>query len=155
MNSIDTVSGREPEALAPQPERDADLLRQLQGERERRLELERLVNELAPKALFADAVKASPNAILIGNLAKLLKQNGVEIGRNRLFELLREKGYLCRGDGDHNFPTQKSMEMGLFEVQEQAVTSPDGGARIVRTTMVTGKGQIFFINKFKDGGILY
>ncbi len=104
---------------------------------------------MKPKEIFADAVAASHTAILIGDLAKLLKQNGIETGQKRLFSWLRENGYLIKRKGtDWNMPTQKSMEMELFEVKESTVNNPDGSVRINRTTKVTGKGQQYFINKF-------
>lgn len=104
---------------------------------------------MKPKEIFADAVSASHTSILVGDMAKLLKQNGVEIGQKRLFEWLRENGYLIKRKGsDWNMPTQKSMEMGLFDIKESTVNSPDGSVRINRTTKVTGKGQQYFINKF-------
>ena len=93
----------------------------------------------------------SHTAILIGDLAKILKQNGIETGQKRLFAWLRENGYLIKRKGtDWNMPTQKSMEMGLFEVKESTVNNPDGSVRINRTTKVTGKGQIYFVNKFLE-----
>ena len=104
---------------------------------------------MRPKEIFADAVATSQTSILIGDLAKLLKQNGVETGQKRFFEWLREKGYLIKRKGaDWNMPTQKAMELGLFEVKESAVNNPDGSVRINKTTKVTGKGQQYFINKF-------
>lgn len=104
---------------------------------------------MRPKEIFADAVSTSHTSILIGDLAKLLKQNGVDTGQKRLFDWLRENGYLIKRRGsDWNMPTQKSMEMGLFEVKESTVNNPDGSVRINRTTKVTGKGQQYFINKF-------
>lgn len=104
---------------------------------------------MKPKEIFADAVSASHTSILVGDMAKLLKQNGVEIGQKRLFEWLRENGYLIKRKGsDWNMPTQKSMEMGLFDIKESTVNNPDGSVRINRTTKVTGKGQQYFINKF-------
>lgn len=107
---------------------------------------------MKPKEIFADAVAASHTSILIGDLAKLIKQNGVEIGQKRLFEWLREKGYLIKRKGaDWNMPTQKSMELGLFEVKESTTNNPDGSVRINKTTKVTGKGQQYFINKFIGG----
>lgn len=110
------------------------------------------IAEMQPKALFADAVAASHTSILIGELAKILKQNGVDIGQNRLFEALRQQGYLIRRNGtDYNSPTQKAMELGLFEVKESTVGNPDGSVRVTRTTKVTGKGQQYFINKFLKG----
>ncbi|HLS30284.1 MAG TPA: phage antirepressor KilAC domain-containing protein [Flavobacteriaceae bacterium] len=102
-----------------------------------------------PKVLFADAVDASHTTILVGELAKLIKQNGVDIGQNRLFEWLRENGFLINRRGtDWNMPTQRSMEMGLFEIKERTHQNPDGSIRISKTTKVTGKGQQYFINKF-------
>lgn len=110
------------------------------------------IAEMQPKALFADAVAASHTSILIGELAKILKQNGVDIGQNRLFETLRQQGYLIRRNGtDYNSPTQRAMELGLFEVKESTVSNPDGSVRVTRTTKVTGKGQQYFINKFLKG----
>lgn len=101
-----------------------------------------------PKVLFAQAVETAKTSILIGDLAKLLKQNGVETGQKRLFEQLRQEGFLMKGGTSHNMPTQRSMEMGLFEVKESTVNNPDGSVRINRTTKVTGKGQTYFINKY-------
>lgn len=110
------------------------------------------IERMKPKEIFADAVATSHTAILIGDLAKLLKQNGVETGQKRLFVWMREHGYLIKRKGaDWNMPTQKSMEMGLFEVKESTVNNPDGSVRINKTTKVTGKGQQYFINKFLAG----
>jgi phage antirepressor YoqD-like protein len=107
------------------------------------------VAKLEPKALFADAVAASDGTILIGELAKILKGNGIAIGQNRLFDTLRKEGYLIRRHGtDYNAPTQKAMEMGLFKVKETAITHSDGHVTISKTTKVTAKGQIYFINRF-------
>ena len=107
------------------------------------------IEEMRPKAVFADAVSVSSSTILVGDLAKLLKQNGVEIGGNRLFALLREQGFLCKQKGTMwNMPTQRSMEMGLFEVKETAVTHSDGHVTINKTPKVTGKGQVYFVNRF-------
>lgn len=104
---------------------------------------------MRPKEIFADAVATSHTSILIGDLAKLLKQNGIETGQKRLFEWMRENGYLIKRKGsDWNMPTQKAMELGLFEVKESTVNNPDGSVRINRTTKVTGKGQQYFVNKF-------
>lgn len=102
----------------------------------------------APKVLFADAVAASHTSILIGDLAKLIRQNGVEVGQNRLFQWLRDNGYLCSTGERYNLPTQKSMELKLFEVKETTISNPDGSIRVTRTTKVTGKGQAYFVNKF-------
>lgn len=109
----------------------------------------RKISEMRPKEIFADAVATSHTSILIGDLAKLLKQNGVDIGQKRLFAWMRDNGYLIKRQGsDWNMPTQRSMEMRLFEVKESTVNNPDGSVRINRTTKVTGKGQQYFINKF-------
>lgn len=117
------------------------------------LELETKVAEDKPKVLFADAVETSHTSILIGDLAKLLKQNGVEMGQKRLFEWLRANGFLMKGGNSHNMPTQRAMEMKLFEVKERTINNPDGTIRITKTPKVTGKGQTYFINKFLgDGG---
>lgn len=103
---------------------------------------------MKPKEIFADAVTASKDSILIGDLAKILKQKGIDIGQNRLFQKLRNNGYLIqRRVPSWNMPTQKSMEMGLFEVEERTITNPDGMTKIRKTTKVTGKGQQYFINK--------
>lgn len=113
------------------------------------LTLETQVEELKPKALFADAVAASKTSILMGELAKLLNQNGVEIGGTRLFAWMRENGYLIKRKGqDWNTPTQRAMEMGLFEIKERTHSNPDGSIIISKTTKVTGKGQQYFITKF-------
>lgn len=102
----------------------------------------------APKVVFADAVTASHTSILIGELAKLLKQNGVETGQNRLYDWLRKNGYLIRRNGvDHNMPTQRSMELGLFEIKETSVATP-AGVRITKTPKVTGRGQQYFVDLF-------
>ena len=110
------------------------------------LELEN--KEMKPKALFADAVAASNSNILIGDLAKLIKQNGHDIGQKRLFEWLRDNGYLIKYGSSRNMPTQLAMNLGLFKVKESTFSNPDGSVRITRTTKVTGKGQQYFINKF-------
>lgn len=104
---------------------------------------------MKPKEIFADAVVTSHTSILIGDLAKLLKQNGIEIGQKRLFNWLRENGYLIKRKGsDWNMPTQKSMGLGIIEIKESTVNNPDGSVRINKTPKVTGKGQQYFINKF-------
>lgn len=110
--------------------------------------LETTVEKMKPKALFADAVAASKTSILIGELAKIITQNGYNIGQNRLFGWLRDRGYLHRGGSSRNLPTQRYMEMGLFEIKETTHTNPDGTVLITKTTKVTGKGQQYFINKF-------
>lgn len=104
---------------------------------------------MKPKEIFADAVSVADTCILIGELAKIIKQNGINIGQNRLFDWMRQNGYLISRKGtDYNMPTQKSMELGLFEIKERAINNPDGSVRITKTVLVTGKGQQYFINKF-------
>lgn len=114
----------------------------------------RQIDELKPKALFADAVAASDGTCLVGELAKMLKQNGVNIGQNRLFSWLRENGYLGKTGSNRNVPTQRSMEQGLFRIKETAVTHSDGHVTINRTPKVTGKGQRYFIEAFAKRGDL-
>ncbi len=114
-------------------------------------EKDKQIETMQPKAIFADAVAASKTSILIGDLAKLLKQNGINISQKRLFEWLRNNGYLIRQQGSsRNMPTQRSMEMKLFEIKETVVTHSDGHITVNKTPKVTGKGQIYFVNKFKE-----
>lgn len=121
-------------------------LDQLKGENAKLL-AENTANK--PKVIFADAVSASERSILVGELAKLLRQNGVEIGQNRLFDWMRQKGFLIRRQGtDYNMPTQKAMELGLFEIKETSVVHSAGNVTINKTPKVTGKGQVYFINRF-------
>lgn len=107
-----------------------------------------MIEEQKPKVLFADSVESSETSILIGDLAKLIKQNGHDIGQNRLFEWLRNNDYLIKCGERKNMPTQKSMDLKLFEVKERTVSNPDGSIRVTKTTKVTGKGQIYFLNYF-------
>ncbi|ETW68531.1 antirepressor [Lacticaseibacillus rhamnosus 2166] len=112
------------------------------------------IEDMKPKALFADAVATSHTTILVGDLAKVLKQNGVDIGAKRLFAWLREQGYLIKRIGaDYNSPTQRAMELGLFEVKETAISHSDGHVTVQKTPKVTGKGQQYFINKFLQKGM--
>ena len=106
------------------------------------------IAELEPKALFADAVAASDGTCLVGELAKMLRQNGVDVGQNRLFAMLREDGYLGNVGSNRNVPTQKAMDLGLFRIKETAVTHSDGHVTINRTPKVTGKGQIYFVKRY-------
>ena len=127
------------------------LATELKEEQSKRKALEEEKKLNAPKVIFADAVSTSKTSILIGELAKILKQNGIETGQNRLFEWLRGNGYLIRRRGsDWNMPTQKSIDMGLFEIKERAHLDSNGVNVITKTTKVTGKGQQYFINKFLD-----
>lgn len=115
-------------------------------------EQQRQIETMRPKEIFADAVTASKATILVGELAKILKQNGVDIGQNRLFEWLRQNGYLIRRQGtDYNMPTQRSMNRGLFQIKETAINHSDGHTTISKTPKVTGRGQQYFINKFIGG----
>lgn len=124
-------------------------LRMLAEAEEQRLALESQAAADRPKVIFADAVSAAHTSILVGELAKVLKQNGVDIGQNRLFEQLRRDGYLIRRQGtDYNMPTQRSMELGLFEIKETALAHADGHVTVSKTPKVTGKGQQYFINRF-------
>lgn len=112
------------------------------------LQKQKRIDEMRPKEIFADAVTCSNTSILVGDLAKLLKQNGFHVGQNRLFEILRKEGFLIKSGSSKNTPTQKSMEMKLFEIKESTVTNPDGSIRTTKTPKVTGRGQVCFINKF-------
>ncbi|WER79371.1 phage antirepressor KilAC domain-containing protein [Streptococcus pyogenes] len=124
-------------------------LQKLKEEREAKKSLEAQIEADRPKVLFADAVSASHTSILVGELAKLLKQNGVNIGATRLFTWLRKHGYLIKRNGrDWNMPTQKSVELGLIRVKETSITHSDGHITVSKTPLVTGKGQQYFINKF-------
>ena len=130
------------------PESVIEILEALRDEQEAREGLERKIESQKPKVLFADAVSASEQSILIGQLAKLLRQNGVPMGEKRLFQWMRENGYLGKNGNRYNIPTQMSMEMGLFEIKETAVTHSDGRVTVSTTAKVTGKGQVYFVNKF-------
>lgn len=128
------------------------LATKLKDEQEKNKKLAAENEVMKPKALFADCVSASKSTILIGELAKIIKANGVDIGQNRLFAWLRDNGYLIRRKGmDYNMPTQKSMELGLFKIKETTINKPDGSIAITKTVKVTGKGQAYFINKFIKG----
>ena len=120
----------------------------LKEERDKNKALQKDIQRMKPKEVFADAVSASHTSILIGDLAKLLKQNSYETGQKRLFEQLRQEGYLIKGGSSRNMPTQISMDMNLFEVKETSITNPDGSVRVTKTTKVTGKGQQYFINRY-------
>lgn len=109
---------------------------------------QRHIKALMPGATFAKAVETSEHSILVGELARIIKQNGVEIGQNRLFQWMRDKGYLCKKGEMYNQPTQKALQMGLFELKKTVITKPNGDSLVTTTTKVTGKGQIYFVNKF-------
>lgn len=127
-----------------------EILQRLKAEQEQRKQLEAKAAENAPKVLFADSVAASHTSILVGELAKLIRQNGYDIGQRRLFQWLRDNGYLIKrqNGSDYNMPTQRSMELGLFEIKETTINHSDGSISVSKTVKVTGKGQLYFINKF-------
>lgn len=137
------------ERMLGDPDAMIKVLTTLKEEREQRKALESKVETDRPKVLFADAVSASKTSILVGDLAKLLRQNGVDIGQGRLFQWLRDNGYLIKQNSTSwNMPTQRAMELGLFEVKETAITHSDGHTTVNRTPKVTGKGQQYFVEKF-------
>ena len=137
------------EEVLLKPDTLIQLAQNLKAEQEKRMALEVKMEEQKPKVLFAESVEAAKTSILIGELAKLLKQNGINIGQNRLFEWLRNNGYLIRRQGsDYNMPTQRAMEMGLFEIKETTITHSDGHIHVSKTPKVTGKGQVYFVNLF-------
>ena len=133
------------ERMLDDPDSMIQILQTLKNERAARLQAEETNRLNAPKVFFADSVAQADNEILIGELAKILKQNGVETGQKRLFNQLRVDGYIMKGS---TIPTQRAMEQGLFRVIERTVTQPNGTTRITQTTKVTGKGQLFFVNKY-------
>lgn len=135
--------------LLDNPDLAIQAFTKLKEEREKRKELEAKIEEQKSQVLFANTVKSSYTSILVGELAKILTQGGFKTGQNRLFDLLRKDGFLISRQGtDYNMPTQKSMELGLFEIKESTVNNPDGSIRISKTPKVTGKGQEYFINRF-------
>ncbi len=137
------------EKMLNDPDAMIKVLTTLKKEREQRKALESKVETDRPKVLFADAVSASKTSILVGDLAKLLRQNGVDIGQGRLFQWLRDNGYLIKQNSTSwNMPTQRAMELGLFKVKETAITHSDGHTTVNRTPKVTGKGQQYFVEKF-------
>ena len=135
--------------LLDNPDIAIEALTRLKEEREKRKSLECDVERMKPKEIFADSVASSHTSILIGELAKILKANGHETGQKRLFETLRQDGFLIKRKGsDFNMPTQKSMELGLMEIKETTINNADGSIRLNKTTKVTGKGQIYFVNRY-------
>ena len=136
------------EELLDNPDIAIAAFKALKEEREARKALEAENERMQPLALFAKSVSASDTSILIGDLAKLLKQNGYDTGQKRLFEELRQRSFLMKSGSSKNLPTQKAMELGLFEVKESTINNPDGSVRVTKTTKVTGKGQVYFVNLF-------
>lgn len=141
------------EAAIADPDFSIRLLTTLKEERAARKALEEQAEVDKPKVLFADAVSASHTSILVGDLAKLLRQNGVNIGQNRLFQRLRDEGFLIKDGERRNMPTQRYMDSGLFQIKETSINNPDGSIRVTRTVKVTGKGQQYFINRYLSDGI--
>ena len=139
------------DAIITDPDFGIKLLSAIKEERKKRLEAESKVREQAPKVLFADAVATSDKSILVGELAKILRQNGIEIGQNRLFTWMRKNGYLCSKGEYYNQPSQKAMESGLFELKKTSITKPDGRILVAFTAKVSGRGQVYFVNKFLSG----
>lgn len=135
------------EKVLADPDTIIQIATQLKEERAKRMQVEVVLEQQKPKVLFAQAVETSETSILVGQLAKLLTQNGVNIGQNRLFAWLRDNGYLGKKGAHYNEPTQYAVERGWFEVVERTIPKPDGSVMVSRTTKVTGKGQIYFINK--------
>ena len=142
------MTPRKIEEILMNPDTIIGLAEALKREQAERRELAAKIEADYPKVLFADSVSASNTSILVGELAKLLRQNGVEVGQNRLFEILRNEGYLLRGGSGRNMPTQRSMELGLFEIKEITINRSDGGIDVKRTPKVAGRGQVYFVNRF-------
>lgn len=127
----------------------------IENNKKKIIEQQLLIDAQKPKVLFAEAIQASETTILVGEFAKILKQNGIDVGQKRLFEWLRENGYLIKRKGsDYNSPTQKSMELGLFEIKETPIHHNSGEISISRTSKITGKGQAYFINKFLNRAVI-
>lgn len=142
------MTDRKLEEVLLSPDTLITLAQNLKDEQMKRVEAENKIKLDAPKVLFADSVASSKTTILVAELAKLIKQNGVDMGQKRLFEWMRKNGYLIKRKGSsYNSPTQKAMELGLFEIKESTIVRSDGGVNITKTTKVTGKGQIYFIQK--------
>lgn len=142
------MTGETLEKALTSPDFLIELATKLKEEQAKRIELENKIEEDKPRVLFAQAVETSKSSILVGELAKIIRQNGVNIGPRRLFEWLRNNGYLMKTGSSRNLPTQSAMDAGLFEIKESTVNNADGTIRINKTTKVTGKGQTYFVNKF-------
>lgn len=145
------MTPRKLDELLNDPDTLIKLLTDLKEERRKHKQLSEKVEADKSKVLFAEALEISGHSVLVGELAKLLKQNSVDIGQNRLFQMLRDDGYLIRAKGEQwNDPTQRSMDLKLFEVKRRTINNLDGSVQMVKTTKVTPKGQIYFVNKFKN-----
>jgi len=140
------------EQMLNDPDMMIRILEGYKAERAKRASVEMKLEEQKPKVLFADAVAGSQTSILIGDLAKLIAQKGVDIGQNRLFEWMRDNGYLMSRGTSRNVPTQRSIELKVMEIKERTITTPDGRSFISDTPYITGKGQVYFVNKFLTGG---
>jgi len=157
-----TATDNKIEELIANPDNAIKVFTALKEEREKNKLLESKTNEQAksiaesaPKVLFADAVATSNTSILIGELAKILKQNGIEIGQNRLFDWLRKNGYLCNRKGEmYNMPTQYAMDLGLLEIKKSVIEQPNGTIFMIRTPKVSPKGQIYYVNKFLNDQVI-
>ncbi len=136
------------------PQTYAEALRLAATQAEELEQQKRLLEEQAPKALFADAVAASHHSCLVGEMAKILRQNGVEMGQQRFFKWLRQSGYLCTSGERYNQPTQRSMEQGLMELKKTSITKPDGTILVTTTPKITGKGQVHFVNLFVKSALM-
>lgn len=136
------------ERMLDNPDAMIALLERYRDEKAQRVALEAKAEKDAPKVLFADSVASSNQSILVGHLAKMMRQNGFEVGQNRLFDILRRDGFLCASGERRNMPSQRSMEAGLMEIKERSINNPDGTIRLTITPMVTGKGQVYFVNRY-------
>lgn len=136
------------ERMLDNPDAMIALLERYRDEKAQRVALEAKAEKDAPKVLFADSVASSNQSILVGHLAKMMRQNGFEVGQNRLFDILRRDGFLCASGDRRNMPSQRSMESGLMEIKERSINNPDGTIRLTITPMVTGKGQVYFVNRY-------
>ena len=136
------------EEILTNPDLLIGLATELKKEREEKQTLQHKIEQYAPKVLFANAVETSQRSCLIAELAKIITQNGVQIGQNRLFKWMRANGFLCSSGEYYNQPTQRAMQMGLFELKKTSITKPDGTVLVTTTPKVTGKGQVYFVNKF-------
>lgn len=136
------------EAMLQDPDTMIKTLQVLKAEREQRKALEQQVEQDKPRVIFSQAVEASGDSVLVGDLAKVIKQNGIDVGQNRLFQWMRENGYLIKSGASRNTPTQYAMERGWFEVQKRVIHVPEGEPKVRSTTRVTGKGQLYSVNRF-------
>lgn len=152
LKYIEAFNQMERALISKTPQTFAQALRLAAEQAELLEQQSKQLEEQAPKVLFAKSVEASKSSCLIGELAKILKQNGVEVGQNRLFDWLRDNGYIGKRGENKNLPTQKSMDLKLMEIKKSTVSNPDGSVRVTRTTKITGKGQVYFVNKFAEGG---